>query len=103
MTDAQIIGKILITCKLTLKSPLLIGDGAGETSDNFKDIHVLKNQFGKPFIPGTSICGVLREEFRNFDPLEKLFGDAEENQSAIQIEDIELANGAITYRDGVKN
>ena len=102
MTDAQLIGKIKITGKLTLKSPLLIGDGAGETSDNFKDIHVLKNQFGKPFIPGTSICGVLREEFRNFEPLEKLFGDAEKFQSAIQIEDIEPANGAITYRDGVK-
>lgn len=31
MTDAQIIGKIKIAGELVLKSPLLIGDGAGET------------------------------------------------------------------------
>ena len=102
MTDAQLIGKILITGKLILKSPLLIGDGAGETSDNFKDIHALKNSAGKPFIPGTSICGVLREDFSNSETLQKLFGNPDEMQSAIQIEDVELDNGKIIYRDGVK-
>ncbi len=102
MIDAQIIGKILITGELVLKSPLLIGDGAGETADNFKDIHVLKNQEGEPFIPGTSICGVLREEFKHFEVLEKLFGDKDKFQSAIQIEDVELTGGKIIYRDGVK-
>lgn len=102
MTDAQIFGKIKITCELILKSPLLIGDGAGETSDNFKDIHVLKNQGGAPFIPGTSISGVLREEFKGSEIFEKLFGDADNFQSAIQIDDVELTNGKIIYRDGVK-
>lgn len=102
MTDAQIFGKIKITGELILKSPLLIGDGAGETSDNFKDIHVLKNQGGAPFIPGTSICGVLRENFRDSETLQKLFGDADNFQSAIQIDDVELTNGKIIYRDGVK-
>jgi CRISPR/Cas system CSM-associated protein Csm3 (group 7 of RAMP superfamily) len=102
MTDAQIIGRILVKGELVLKSPLLIGDGAGETADNFKDIHVLKNQDGVPFIPGTSICGVLREEFKNFEVLEELFGDANKFQSAIQIEDTELKGGEIISRDGVK-
>lgn len=118
MTDAQIIGKIKITGNLVLESPLLIGDGAGETSDNFKDIHVLKNQNGVPFIPGTSICGILREDFTNSDTLQKLFGycdkfsnsihikksdgKKEEWQSAIQIDDVELSGSEIIYRDGVK-
>lgn len=102
MTDAQLIGKIKITGKLVLQSPLLIGNGAGETFDNFKDIHVLKNQNGVPFIPGTSLCGVLREEFKTNSVLEKLFGDADKYQSAIQIEDILLEDSEIIYRDGVK-
>lgn len=102
MTDAQIIGKILITGELVLKSPLLIGDGAGETSDNFKDVHVLKNQGGVPFIPGTSLCGVLREEFKNNLVLEKLFGNKDKLQSAIQIEDILLEGSEMIYRDGVR-
>lgn len=102
MTDAQLIGKIKITGKLVLKSPLLIGDGAGETFDNFKDIHVLKNQIGEPFIPGTSICGVLRGELKTNSVLEKLFGDADKYQSAIQIEDILLEGSEIIYRDGIK-
>lgn len=108
MTDAQIIGKIKITGSLILKSPLLIGDGAGETSDNFKDIHVLKNQDGAAFIPGTSICGVLRDDFSNSATLQKLFGDADNFgkadtfQSAIQIDDVQLLNSQIIYRDGVK-
>ncbi len=101
MNDAQIFGKIKITGKLILQSPLLIGDGAGETFDNFTDIHTLKNQDGRPFIPGTSICGVLREEFKSCEIFEKLFGDANNFQSAIQIEDVEL-DGKIILRDGVK-
>lgn len=101
MNDAQIFGKIKITGKLILQSPLLIGDGAGETFDNFTDIHTLKNKDGVPFISGTSICGVLREEFKDCEIFEKLFGDADNFQSAIQIEDVEL-DGKIVLRDGVK-
>ena len=104
MNNASIIGKILITGELIVKSPLLIGDGAGETADNFKDIHVLKNHDGAPFIPGTSLCGVLREYMTGIDEkaVAKLFGDAEKYQSAIQIDDIELGDYKIISRDGVK-
>jgi len=103
LNNSSVIGKILIHGELVLKSPLLIGDGEGETSDNFKDIHVQKNQAGKPFIPGTSLAGALREYFTkiNSAPTEKIFGDLDKMQSSIQIEDIELENFEIVSRDGV--
>lgn len=108
MNKASIIGKILIKGDLVLASPLLIGDGEGETSENKIDIHVLKkNNIEKqkeiPFIPGTSLCGVLREYMTGIEPktVAKLFGDAKKFQSAIQIDDIELEDGEVTSRDGV--
>ena len=103
MNEASVIGKILIRGEIILKSPLLIGDGAGETADNFKDIHVQKNQSGKPFIPGTSLAGVLREFLSetNSIAVEWIFGDADKMQSSIQIDDVELKNFQIVSRDGV--
>ena len=103
MNDSSVIGKILIRGEIVLKSPLLIGDGAGETSDNFKDIHVQKNQNNIPYIPGTSLAGVLREFLNETDSemTEKIFGDADKMQSSIQIDDIELKNFKIISRDGV--
>ena len=104
MDKSSIIGKILIEGKLVLKSPLLIGDGAGETADNFRDIHVVKNRDGKPFIPGTSLCGVLRDWLTqtNAEAVTEIFGDLNEMQSSIQLDDIELADGEIVSRDGVR-
>ena len=112
MNDSSIVGKILIEGTLVLKSPLLISDGAGETSDNFRDIHVLKNREGKPFIPGTSFGGVLREWLEGVDSASvgKIFGDTikakNPMQSSIQIDDIPLnippENSKVIVRDGVK-
>lgn len=104
MNKSSLIGKILITGKLVLKSPLLIGDGAGETADNFRDIHVVKNRDGKPFIPGTSLCGVLRDWLTQTDAeaVTEIFGDSDEMQSSIQLDDIELEDGEIVSRDGVR-
>ena len=114
MKRASIIGRIIITGKLLVKSPLLIGSGADESDEtNDKDIHVLKNLDGQPFIPGTSICGVLREYMANTNPemLKYIFGDVNtkstiENQeflqSSIQFEDIALEKYKIVFRDGVK-
>lgn len=104
MNNASVIGKILIEGELVLKSPLLIGDGEGETSDNFRDVHVLKNQSDKPFIPGTSLCGVLRDWLENVSPkwTAKIFGDMKEMQSSIQLNDIELVGGKVIARDGVR-
>lgn len=112
MNDSSIVGKILIEGTLVLKSPLLISDGAGETADNFRDIHVLKNREGKPFIPGTSLGGVLREWLEGVDSTSvgKIFGDTikvkNPMQSSIQIDDIPLnippENSKVIVRDGVK-
>ncbi len=92
MNEASVIGKIIITGELILRSPLLIGDGAGETFDNTRDIHVLKDRNNRPFIPGTSLCGVLREYMSNVEPqlIAPIFGDAEKMQSSIRIDDIVL-------------
>lgn len=104
MNKSSVVGKILITGDLVLKSPLLIGDGAGETSDNFRDIHVLRNHDDKPFIPGTSLCGVLRDWLGSVAPefVTKIFGDLDEMQSSIQLDDIVLKDGDIIARDGVR-
>ncbi len=104
MSKSNVIGKILIVGNLRLQSPLLIGDGAGETSDNFRDIHVLKNRQGEPFIPGTSLCGVLRDWLASVDApaVPKIFGDLDEMQSSIQADDIALKGGDIISRDGVR-
>lgn len=105
MNKSSVIGKILITGNLVLESPLLIGDGTGETVDNFRDVHVLKNRQGKPFIPGTSLCGVLRQWLEDVLPAwtMKIFGDDKKMQSSIQFEDIVLAdNDKIIPRDGVR-
>ena len=104
MNKSSVIGKISITGDLVLRSPLLIGDGEGETSENFRDVHVLKNLQDKPFIPGTSLCGVLRDWLEAIAPAwtAKIFGDTEEMQSSIQLEDIVLTDGEIIARDGVR-
>ena len=103
MNKSSLIGKISIKGKLLLKSPLLIGDGEGETHDNFRDVHVMKNHDNKPFIPGTSLCGVLREWLTKTKPalVTKIFGDIDEMQSSIQLEDIVLGYDEISSRNGV--
>ena len=104
MNESKLIGKILIEGRAVLKSPLLIGDGAGETADNFRDIHVLRNHEGKAFIPATSLCGVLRDWLESVahESVAKIFGDDKKMQSSIQLCDIELKDSKIITRDGVK-
>ena len=104
MAKENVVGKIIVEGLLELSSPLLIGDGLGETNkENEKDIHVLKNEEGLPFIPGTSITGVLREYINKEYPKYEvaLFGDMKTIQSSIIFDDIVLENAKITYRDGV--
>ena len=104
MAKENVVSKIIIEGLLVLSSPLLIGDGLGEANkENEKDIHVLKNEGGLPFIPGTSITGVLREYIKKEYPKYEidLFGDMKTIQSSIIFDDIVLKNAKITYRDGV--
>ncbi len=123
---AQITGRAIITGELVLESPLLIGSGDGEGDrGGDEDIHVLKDQEGRAFIPGTSLCGVLREFLRAYERsgtqnaqqgearvVQSLFGLLDKGQSMISIDDIPLyaagkdAQGdnpkpRIVVRDGV--
>lgn len=61
MKDESLVGKIIIKSKLNLESPLIIGSGSKE----FIDIEVLKDENGKPYIPATSLIGVLKHYFEN--------------------------------------
>ena len=105
---ARIAYCIRISGTLVLQTPLLIG--AGDTSGNSQlDMHVLKDKNEEPFIPGTSLAGVLRSlvsQWENPAAADFLFGHTEDKtgqalQSAICINDVELKNAQITVRDGV--
>ena len=62
----------------TLESPLSIGSGAGESTD--KDMIV--DKYGTPFIPGTSLAGVLRSSMKDKKEQEHLFGSVRINTKA---------------------
>ncbi len=111
MSEAKIMQKIVFTGTLQLESPLLIGSGIEEENrTNEADIHVLKDKNEKPFIPGTSLAGVLRDWMTRKDPdaADHLFGFVTRNensmndvQSAVSISDVYLDNAEIIIRDGV--
>lgn len=115
MEEASVVGKIIITGKLHLKSPLIIGSG----KEDYADIEVLKDDEDKPYIPATSIIGVLRHYFYDHFPndwtqetkqfwgfSEKVKYDGEfkqkSNQSAFICHDLYSSHAAIRIRDGVK-
>lgn len=105
MSKATVIGHMVLKGDILLKSPLLIGDGTGDESyESTKDIHVLKNKQQQPFIPGTSLAGVLRDYIVscNDNDALMLFGNADTEQSLLQISDVVLENAMLTTRDGVK-
>lgn len=109
MNRESIIGKVLLKGKLVLCSPLLIGSGVQREGSDV-DTQILRDKNGRPFIPGTSVAGVLRAAFSQenaFPEMEALFfgGKVEklgaEVQSAVDIDDIELDKTEIVQRDGV--
>ena len=115
MGKESIVGKIVIDGTLILDSPLLIGSGGedGNSDAGGKDIRVLRGKMKDgnkgvmefPFIPGTSLAGVLRQnaDVTGYEKeFAQLFGDMETWQSAASIEDVKLENSSLTYRDGVR-
>jgi CRISPR/Cas system CSM-associated protein Csm3 (group 7 of RAMP superfamily) len=60
-TEETVIGKTIVKGKLKLLSPLLLGSG----NDDLADIEVMKDSNGIPFIPGTSLAGVLKHYFED--------------------------------------
>lgn len=60
MKSASLTSKLLWSGRLRLTSPMLIGTGA---KDEASDLTVLKDQDGNPYLPATSVAGVLRHYF----------------------------------------
>lgn len=99
--------KYIIKGILINKSPLLIGGGA---IDKTKDVALVRDWQGKPYIPGTSLAGCLMNYFRErYDinnDLDFLWGQHKEKkyQAQLLIDDAYLSddNYTIKIRDGVK-
>jgi CRISPR/Cas system CSM-associated protein Csm3 (group 7 of RAMP superfamily) len=112
----RIIGKIIVRAEINNTSPLLIGKGEGESSDT--DIMLWHD--GRPYIPGSSLAGVLRKRFcewcsikdkvQNKKEIEKFWGTDDSKkqetfQSHIIFDDLlpqESSAFEITIRDGVR-
>lgn len=109
---ARITNKVIVKGRLVLQSPLLIGGGDDRTKQNEADIHVMKDADGCPFIPGTSIAGVLRAGWKDEKghlSASVLFGSTEKNQiteegsqSMVVVRDILLKGAEVIVRDGVR-
>lgn len=95
-----------IALKTHLTSPLIIGSGNDDNSGN----DILKDYDGIPFIPGTSIAGVIRSlmaEIYKQDEIDSIFGSssntADGNQSNVIFYDaFPNKEAKISIRDGVK-
>ncbi len=110
----RIIGKIIIRAEINNTSPLLIGKGEGEHSD----VDIMLWHDGRPYIPGSSLAGVLRKRFFEWcsftddekKEIEKFWGTEDSGkqetfQSHIIFDDLLPQKSSafkITIRDGVK-
>jgi len=105
----RIIGKIIIRASLKNESPLLIGKGAGESTD----IEIMQLPDGRPYIPASSMAGCLKQFMIDHDMtsdhnyLWGRTGNEEKNpiQSHLRIDDLVPASASISdisMRDGVK-
>ena len=104
---ASVTGKILLEGTLTLDAPLLIGTGLTSSEAKHEaDTQILKDKYERPFIPGTSLAGVLRSLLSE-ETAALLFGSVERGsrtggaQSAVDVEDVLLEDAAVVMRDGV--
>lgn len=107
LNSASIMGRYTLTGTVKLTSPLVIRAGVSNDilNDTVDDIVVTYHD-GQPFIPGTSLAGVLRQAIQGFEPISEdvLFGSIDDKgtQSALQINDIPLDNTNIVVRDGIR-
>ena len=95
---------IVYKFKVFLYSPLLVGSGESENSDT----DVIKDKNGVPFIPATSLSGVLRHHIKKYYDLnvDEYFGYSNNNgdySSKIIFTDL-LPEGdvRVTVRDGIR-
>ncbi|MBR2214455.1 MAG: hypothetical protein IJ849_01695 [Selenomonadaceae bacterium] len=97
-----VVAKVLLEGELTLLSPLLIGSGV-EDRENDRDIVILRDKDGTPYIPGTSLAGALREIMVGSCPemVPWLLGDLDAMQSSLDFADVKLRDAHTVFRDGV--
>lgn len=100
----MITGKLILSGTIKLLSPAIIGCGRDERAD----VDVLKDKDGTPYIPATSLAGVLRHALKFVEKQERekyydFWGDGDRVQSSIIIEDL-YPEGEVKVgiRDGVK-
>ena len=106
---AAVAGRIVVTGILKLQSPLLIASGGEQYSTrDVPDRTVLCGRDGRPYIPATSIAGVLKhfsDEENEGEIGKMLFGsqaaDKDSIQSSLIFSDVVLDNAKIITRDGV--
>ncbi len=98
-------GRLVLKGEVTLQSPAIIGCGKDENTD----IDLLKDADGIPYIPATSLIGVLRSAIKpNGVNVDKFWGytkDKESIQSVIKCEDLRIINSDnnnTEIRDGIK-
>ncbi|MFN3479884.1 MAG: RAMP superfamily CRISPR-associated protein [Thermodesulfovibrionales bacterium] len=101
----MIAGRLVLTGEVELTSPALIGSGTSERTD----IDIIKDAEGRPYIPATSLIGVLKNSIRPKGmELDHLWGytkDKDSVQSAIRCDDLTLIEDMtypIEVRDGIK-
>lgn len=103
---ARITKKIIIPVFFKTEAPLRVASG---NDDNITDILILKNKNGVPFIPGTSLAGVLRNTMEGIIGevgINQVFGntDKSDTQSLLTVSDMEFNEPTIKilHRDGIK-
>lgn len=98
-------GRLILKGELKLNSPALIGCGVKDNTD----IDIIKDSEGKPYIPATSLIGVLRTAIKSSElAIDKFWGytkDKDSLQSAIRCDDLTLIENytePVEIRDGIK-
>src|SRR6202790_4768050 len=64
-TKLQLIGKLILSGELHCETGLHIGAGKGSLEIGGADNPVVKNAFGLPYIPGSSLRGKVRSLLEN--------------------------------------
>src|SRR5271167_2977108 len=90
-TKLQLIGKLILSGDLHCETGLHIGAGKGSLEIGGADNPVVKDAFGLPYIPGSSLRGKIRSLLenaigllfgRNPGRMERVEGEAIESKSA---------------------
>src|SRR5512145_2288985 len=75
-TELKLVGKLVLEGELHCRSGLHIGAGKGSLEIGGADNPVVKDAFGRPYVPGSSLRGRLRsllEQAAGLNPAEMVF------------------------------